>query len=130
MKYPAGPVDDFPAGSIEVITIRARSVGIVNTGTDFYAILNVCPHALAPVCEGRLTGTFLPSPQGAPVWGLDGRILRCPWHGFEFDLGDGGRSVFTTFRARVRMFPASVENGVVHVEMKEPRRRDLPERRT
>jgi nitrite reductase (NADH) small subunit len=118
MKHPVGPVDEFAVGSIRIVEIAARSVGIVNTGSQLYAVLNVCPHALAPVCEGRLTGTLLPSEPGKAVWGLENRILRCPWHGFEYDLGEGGRTVFTTFKARVRMFPVTVEDGTVYVEMK------------
>ena len=121
MKYEAGPLADFPAGKIHVVEIGSRSVGIVNTGDELYAVLNICPHAMAPVCEGRLAteGTPLPSAAGEIVWGMENRILRCPWHGYEFDLADGGRTVFTNFKARVRMFPVTVEGGTVMVEMQE-----------
>ena len=119
MRHPVGSVDEFAPRTIQLREVGSRSVGIVNTGERLHAVLNICPHALAPVCEGRLTGTMLPSPPGQPIWGLDGRVLRCPWHGYEFDLEDGGRSVFTTFQARVRMFPVSVEDGVVSVELRE-----------
>ncbi|HWH21489.1 MAG TPA: hypothetical protein VN671_13205, partial [Solirubrobacterales bacterium] len=53
---------------------------------------------------------------GEAIWGLQNRILRCPWHGYEFDLGDEGRAVFTSFKAKVRMYPVSVEDGSVYVE--------------
>jgi 3-phenylpropionate/trans-cinnamate dioxygenase ferredoxin subunit len=119
MKHPVGAVDDFPPGTIQLREIGSRSIGIVNAGSKLYAVLNVCPHALAPVCEGKLTGTMLPSEPGQAAWGLDDRILRCPWHGYEYDLEDGGKTVFTSFRARVRMFPVTVDDGVVHVEMAE-----------
>lgn len=119
MKHRAGAVSDFEAGSIKIIELGGRSIGIVNTAGELYAVLNICPHALAPICEGRLTGTMLPSAAGEADWGLDGRILRCPWHGYEYDLGDGGRTVFTSFRARVRMFAVTVEEGEVYVEIPE-----------
>lgn len=125
MKHAVGSLEEFPAGSINIFEIGARSVGIVNTGAQLYAVLNVCPHALAPVCEGRLSGTFLPSEPGKTIWGLENRILRCPWHGYEYDLGDGGRTVFTSFKARVRMFRISVEDGTVYVEI--PERATVPE---
>ena len=83
-------------------------------------MLNICPHELAPICEkAAITGTMMPSATGTVEYGLHNRILRCPWHGYEFDLEDGGRTVFTTFKARVRMFPVSVEDGRVLVEIKD-----------
>lgn len=116
MMHRVGVLQDFAPGAITIVQVADRSIGIVNAGDKLYAVLNVCPHALAPICEGRLTGTFLPSEPGRPVWGMDDRILRCPWHGFEFDLENQGQAVFTSFVARVRMFPVSVANGEVCVE--------------
>ena len=124
MIHRVGALEDFAPGTITVLELEDRSIGIVNAAGALYAVLNVCPHALAPICEGRLTGTFLPSPAGEAVWGLDNRILRCPWHGFEFDLGDEGQTVFTSFKARVRMFPVTVVDGAVCVDV--PQRPALP----
>jgi nitrite reductase/ring-hydroxylating ferredoxin subunit len=103
-----------------MVKIGSRSIGIVNNGEKLYAVLNVCPHELAPICEkAAVTGTMLPSEAGTVTYGLHNRILRCPWHGYEFDLEDGGRAVFTTFKARIRMFPVSIEDAEVLVEVKD-----------
>lgn len=125
MKHQVGPVDRFKPGAIEIVEIDSRSIGIVNAGDDtFYAVLNVCPHALAQVCRGTLSGTLLPCAPGEPQYGMHNRILRCPWHGYEFDLAANGSSVFTSYKARVRMFPVSVDDGNVFVEIKERPKRD------
>lgn len=116
MRHPVGSIEDFPSGTVQVREVGRLSIGVVNSEGELYAVLNVCPHAKAPVCEGSLTGTMLPSAPGEAIWGRKGLILRCPWHGYEFDLGDGGRGVFTSFKARLRMFPVSVEDGTVYVE--------------
>ena len=50
---------------------------------------NHCPHKGAPVCKGILGGTWLPCGPGEMVYGRDGEVLVCPWHGFEFDLLSG-----------------------------------------
>jgi 3-phenylpropionate/trans-cinnamate dioxygenase ferredoxin subunit len=42
------------------------------------------------------------------VYERGGEILRCPWHGWEFDLRDG-RSVVDPERTRVRSYPVEVE---------------------
>jgi nitrite reductase (NADH) small subunit len=130
MKHEVGRIGDFAPGSITIVEIDSRSIGIINGAGKLYAVLNVCPHALAPVCEGRLTGTVLPSDPGTAVWGMENRILRCPWHGYEYDLEDGGRTVFTTFKARVRMFPVTVEEEIVYVEVRERVAAPQPSERT
>ena len=38
----------------------------------------------------------------------DGEILKCPWHGWEFDLSNG-RSVFNPHKLRVKSYDVSVE---------------------
>jgi nitrite reductase (NADH) small subunit len=120
VKHAVGPVDEFPSGQIRIVKIGARSIGIINTGEKLYAVLNVCPHELAPICvKASVSGTMLPSATGTVEYGLRNRILRCPWHGYEYDLEDGGKTVFTSFKARVRMFPVTVEDGQVQVEVKE-----------
>ncbi len=77
------------------------------------AVLNVCPHELAPVCLGRLTGMTLPSAPGEFRWGREGEILTCPWHGWEFDLLTGD---CITDTRRLRTFPVKVETYPVTVE--------------
>ncbi|HZP80657.1 MAG TPA: Rieske 2Fe-2S domain-containing protein, partial [Chthonomonadaceae bacterium] len=41
-------------------------------------------------------------------WGREGEILRCPWHGWEFDLLTG-RSLFNPHKIRVRTYEVTVE---------------------
>jgi nitrite reductase/ring-hydroxylating ferredoxin subunit len=117
-RHRVGLVEDYPLGQIRIHEAGERSIGVVRTDERFYAVLNVCPHELAPVCEGTLSGTMLPCVAGEVRYGLEGRILRCPWHGYEFDLGNGGRAAYTSFHGRVRLFPVVVEGGEVFVVMR------------
>jgi nitrite reductase/ring-hydroxylating ferredoxin subunit len=127
VQHPVGRVADFAEGKFRIFELDGRSVGVVSVGGSFHAVLNVCPHALAPICAGKLRGTSLPSRPGeVPEFGLEGRILVCPWHHYEFDLGNNGRAVFTDYRARVRLFPVHVRDGQVSVEL--PKRAELNER--
>jgi 3-phenylpropionate/trans-cinnamate dioxygenase ferredoxin subunit len=45
---------------------------------------------------------------GEITYTREGEILRCPWHGWEFDLATG-RSVFDPNRTRVKSYPVEVE---------------------
>jgi nitrite reductase (NADH) small subunit len=116
-KHRVGSVADFPPQTITVVRVGSRSIGVANAGGTFYAILNVCPHELSPICEhGTITGTNLPSEPGEIRYGLENRVLRCPWHGYEFDL-ETGRALFTNFRGKLRLFPVTVEDGTVILDV-------------
>ena len=107
-------LNDFAAGERRIITATGISIGVFNTGTQIVAVLNICPHALAPVCLGKLSGTTLPSAPGEFIWGHENQILRCPWHGWEFDLRSG--QCLTDLR-RLKRFPVRVRDGQVFVEV-------------
>ncbi len=105
---------DLPVGERRLITVEGKSIGVFNIGSRIVAVLNLCPHAFAPVCRGKLGGTTLPSKPGEFVWGRQNQILRCPWHGWEFDL-EGGQCL--TDRRRLKRFPVRIREGRVYVEV-------------
>jgi len=108
-------VADVPPGSRVIVHVGGRSIGIFNVAGTFHALRNLCPHQQAPLCEGPLTGTTLPSLPGHYEYGREGQILRCPWHGWEFDVTTG-RSLFDPARCRVRAYPVTVERFDVDVD--------------
>jgi 3-phenylpropionate/trans-cinnamate dioxygenase ferredoxin subunit len=69
------------------------SIGIFNVRGTYYALKSSCPHQGAPLCEGRVTGTTAVLQHGrelpTAVWTREGEIVRCPWHGWEFDILTG-----------------------------------------
>lgn len=100
---------------MRLVELGSRTVGVYNAGDTIYAVLNVCPHQLAPVCLGTVSGTLLPSAPGMLEYGLDNRVLRCPWHGWEFDLATG-ELLFQSDRRRLLTFPVTVSDGTVYVD--------------
>jgi len=108
--YPVARVSDLPPGERKIVTVGRRSIGVFNVGGEFYAIRNSCPHQGAPLCLGSITGTAADSRPGEYIWGRDGEILRCPWHGWEFDITTG-RSIFNPHQTRVRSYPVTVGAG-------------------
>ena len=103
--------DELPPGTRRIVTVGVRSIGVFNVGGRYYALRNVCPHQGAPLCRGPLTGTTLPGPPGSYRYAREGEILRCPWHGWEFDVTNG-RSIFNPHAVRVRKYPVAVEAAV------------------
>jgi nitrite reductase/ring-hydroxylating ferredoxin subunit len=111
-RYTVARAGEIPPGGRRLVELEGRSIGVFNVHGRYVAVLNVCPHALAPVCLGRLGGTTLPSAPGQWVWGQEGEILACPWHGWEFNLLTGA---CLTDRRRLRLYEVTVEDDQVIV---------------
>jgi nitrite reductase (NADH) small subunit len=106
---------DLPPGASEVVTIGKIEVAVINVEGRLYALRNTCPHRGAPLCRGKVGGTMVGSRPGEYVYDLDGLILRCPWHRYEFDLRDG-RSLFDADKMRVKTYPVAFEGDSVVID--------------
>lgn len=106
--YVVGRVSEIPPGARKIVDVAGRSIGVFNVGGTFYALRNACPHQGGPLCRGRIQGTTLPSAPGEYVYGRQGEIIRCPWHGWEFELASG-RTLVDPARVRVRRYRVTVE---------------------
>ena len=107
---------ELPPGGRVFVDVDGRSIGVFNVAGQLYALRNSCPHQGAELCAGTVGGTMVPSRPLAYEYSLEGRVLRCPWHGWEFDLETGEKLFDPTSRARVRTYPVGVEDGVVVVD--------------
>lgn len=110
--WPVAPVSELPPGASKIVEVAGRSIGVFNVKGQYVAVLNVCPHELAPVCLGRVDGTTLPSAPGSYVWGREGEILSCPWHGWEFDLLTGEA---LADKRRLHRYPVEVQDEMIMV---------------
>jgi nitrite reductase/ring-hydroxylating ferredoxin subunit len=116
-----GAVEDFPEGTIRIVTARGREIGVSHWDGAFYALRNLCPHQSAPLCAGRLISAIesggavglVESENGAPV-------IACPWHGWEFRV-DNGHSMWDD-GYKVRAFSVEISNGRVLVDLSVGRR--------
>jgi nitrite reductase (NADH) small subunit len=102
-RHVIGKADELSPGERVIVEVDRRSIGVFNANGRFYALRNRCPHQGAPLAEGPVSGTCLPSSPGEFVYAREGEILRCPWHGWEFDLTDG-RSIHNPHRCRVKTY--------------------------
>lgn len=112
-RVPVCRVKDLPPGERQFVDVDGRSICVFNIHGEFYALKNVCPHQFAPLCEGKVTGYCEESEVGEYRWTRDGEIIRCPWHGWEFDIKTG-KSIFNPHRVRTKSYP--VETGKVPAE--------------
>lgn len=109
-KYVVATADEIKPGGRKVVEVEGRSIGVFNLDGEFFALLNRCPHQGGPLCEGYVSGALESSGPGQYVYARKGEILRCPWHGWEFDIRTG-QSWFNPGRTRVRSYAVAVESG-------------------
>lgn len=103
-EVPICRAEEIPVGSRKIVQIEHLSIGIFHLERGFFAVRNFCPHQGAPLCEGSVHGTNRPGPEIEAA--LEGRVLRCPWHGWEFDIPSGKglydlKSRITTYAVRI-----------------------------
>jgi nitrite reductase/ring-hydroxylating ferredoxin subunit len=105
--------EEVTSGGAKIVKIRSLSVGLFRLGDEIHALLNVCPHKGAPLCEGPQCGTTAVVDGTEFVYVRDNEIVRCAWHGWEFDIRSGAHLVDPKVKART--FPVTVEAGDVYV---------------
>jgi 3-phenylpropionate/trans-cinnamate dioxygenase ferredoxin subunit len=101
---------DIPPGTRRLAEIDGRRIVVFNLGGKFYALNNRCPHRGGSLFHGKQTGLVESTEPGRYCYSRPGEIIRCPWHGWEFDIRTG-QSWCDPARVRARRYAVSVEPG-------------------
>ena len=101
---------DVKLGTATVVTVKGRDIGIFNLDREFFALANRCPHAGGPLCQGRIVALVQSDGPGHYRLARQQEFLRCPWHGWEFDIRTG-QSWCDPNSTRARQFAITVEPG-------------------
>lgn len=104
-----GAAGEIGPGDKRIVDVEGISIGVYNIAGKFYAIKNLCPHAGAPLCRGHIQTTHRPGEVGEFNPALAGRVLRCPWHGWEFDIVTGKGLYDRT--SRVATYPVRIDDA-------------------
>jgi nitrite reductase (NADH) small subunit len=112
MEHRIGDADGIRRDGCRIVDVDGRPVGVISVGDEFYAIHDRCPHMGASMCTGSLDGTFVPAGPHELVYGKEDRVIRCPWHGWEFDLATG-RSLLEPERVGLRTYRVTQKEGQV-----------------
>ena len=106
---------DLAPGERRIVQLDGKSIGVFNVHGTYYALHNRCPHRAGSLCEGPVTGTARLTDTTEFIYDRAGEIVRCAWHGWEFEIMTG--QCLVDDKVRARTYATSVENGdvIVHI---------------
>ncbi len=109
-RHIVATVDEIPPGGRKIVEVAGRSIGVFNLNGEYFALRNRCPHQGGELCRGPISGFLTSSGPGDYQVERPGEFLRCPWHGWEFDIRTG-QSWFDPRQTRVRRYEVFASAG-------------------
>jgi len=99
IEYVVGKIDDIRPGTAIAVQAGRRVIAVFRLGDGFFAVNNACPHKGASLCDGEIV--------------VADKVVRCPWHHWNWQLGDG--RLESDPRQRLRTYEVAVEGDEVIV---------------
>jgi nitrite reductase/ring-hydroxylating ferredoxin subunit len=109
-RHVVAKVGEIAAGTNKLVTVKGREIALFNVKDEYFALANKCPHEGAALCRGTLVGLAEADEPGDYRLTRQGEFLKCPWHGWEFDVRNG-QSWCDPSNTYVRQYAVSVEPG-------------------
>src|SRR5919201_1489223 len=101
-------VGDVPEGGMLAVELDGRKYVVVRDAVGgYHALRDICPHEGAPLSAGSLHRVVVGDRQGD--YRLSEQcVLRCPWHGWEYDVATG-QSLVEPDSVRVNRLPLQIQ---------------------
>lgn len=109
-KHVVAKLGEIAPGQRKAVTVRGRPIVIFNLEGEYFGLLNRCPHQSAELAKGLIAGIAVADGPGEIRCVRPGEFIRCPWHGWEFDIRTG-QSWCDPGRYAVKQFQVAVEPG-------------------
>ncbi len=91
--------DEISPGECKVAQIDDKAIALYNVDGKIYATDNTCLHRGGPLGEGS----------------LEGSIVTCPLHGWQYDVTSGSATMNPS--VRVATYPVKVEGDGIMVKL-------------
>jgi nitrite reductase/ring-hydroxylating ferredoxin subunit len=90
-RHRVGTTDQISAAGENIVAeVDGQEVAVYNVDGEYHAIANYCIHQAGPLCEGgELTGQMAATEDDEWEYTDDGKIVKCPWHAWTFDVTTG-----------------------------------------
>ena len=91
--------DEVPPGTVAAVRAGEDEIALAHTDDGFFAVQAHCLHLKGPLGEGK----------------LEGCVLTCPWHGWQYDVTSGENEFDRAIK--LETFEVTVEDGEVRVRI-------------
>ena len=91
---------EIPPGTSKELVVAGRVIALFNVNGEFHAMDGICPHAGGPLGEGQ----------------LEGNVVTCPWHGWQFDVSTGQHCLNSTLQHERFEVTVDGEDVLIRVE--------------
>jgi nitrite reductase (NADH) small subunit len=92
-------VEDLPPGTVRAIRVGEDEIALAHCDGGFYATQGHCIHLQGPLGEGA----------------LEGCVLTCPWHGWQYDVRTGENEFDRAIQ--LRTYEVEVGEGEIRVRV-------------
>jgi nitrite reductase (NADH) small subunit len=72
-RHRIASVSEVPVGTSKEFVVGGRIVALFHLESGYHALDGICPHAGGPLALGT----------------IQGNVVTCPWHGWQFDVTTG-----------------------------------------
>ncbi|RME53814.1 MAG: non-heme iron oxygenase ferredoxin subunit [Deltaproteobacteria bacterium] len=94
-------LSEIPDGTAKSVEVEGRVIALFHWNGGLYALDGHCPHRGGPLGSGC----------------VEGGVVICPWHGWQFRLEDGISPINPA--ARVATYPVTVRGERIHLSLPE-----------
>jgi nitrite reductase/ring-hydroxylating ferredoxin subunit len=92
-------VEDVPPGTLRHVSIGEEEIALAHCDGGVYAVQGRCLHLKGPLAEGH----------------LEGCVLTCPWHGWQYDVQTGENEF--DLAIGLRTYDVQIEDGEIRVRV-------------
>jgi len=92
-------VEDVPEGTLAAVRVGDEEIALAHCDGGFYAVQRHCLHLQGPLSEGE----------------LEGCVLTCPWHGWQYDVRTGKNEF--DLAIQLKTYDVQVDDGEVRVRI-------------
>jgi len=90
-------LSELATGTCKAVEAAGKVIALFNVNGDVYALDNTCLHRGGPLGEGTLNGD----------------VVTCPWHGWEYNVRTGEN--VNSPALKVATYPVQVEGNDIKV---------------